>query len=400
MLALKKRLFPQCPPILFPLCTHSLLWFVVFLTPNWGHASSQDPIGRLVNVSGTVEIQGASGKRTAVTGGKIYEKESIVTPAGAQAKVMLNDRSVIDIGPSSSFSFDEFKSGPTPASRHVSLGLAYGKIRSAINTPVSGEGRFKLRTKGIIMGVRGTEIVASDSYVSVPEGRVEVASSSNPSQTVVLNAGSMLQAPAPGVDLGSTGGLVAVNNPSAVQEMRSASVVSDGAFSSINMERASPASSGSTSSSSTASTDESDSGASSESPESSGSREVASSSSEGSSSGGDSTSDSSTQASSSEPAAGNSSDGAPSKQNSIAASIVADISQSVAVQVSSAPPAPPPPISEIAARTASTGPSTGAAAGAVQDPVAGNAALSQLTQTITNPRVAEEAVSVRVRFQR
>src|SRR4051812_21941295 len=135
----------------------------ILLTLGYPLAARGETAGKAVSVSGKVLVRNEnSGKVETkflkpgddVDGGTVINTDSV----GA-VKLLLNDKSIIDLGPSTLFKVNHFKTPEGLADRDVSMTMAYGKVRASVNTPVSAKGKYQIRTRSVTMGVRGTEFV-------------------------------------------------------------------------------------------------------------------------------------------------------------------------------------------------------------------------------------------------
>jgi hypothetical protein len=154
------------------------------LCPGGARAATPEKVGRAVVITGQVDLL-IAGKATRMkTGDSLFAGSVVKTGADARAKLLFEDRTVIDLGTKSEFKIEEFKLGEG-ANREVTFAMGDGKVRSNVTQPLGSKGRFTIRTKAASMGVRGTEfIVLSEpvrpgapevkTQVTVLEGRVEV----------------------------------------------------------------------------------------------------------------------------------------------------------------------------------------------------------------------------------
>jgi hypothetical protein len=133
--------------------------------------AAAEPSGKIVSVTGRVLIRGRAssgdGSTTmheAKSGEPVRTGDIVNTGSAGSVKLLMSDQSILDLGASTLFSVDSYKlKGAGGADREVGMTLEYGKLRASVNTPVSSRGRFNIRTKTAVMGVRGTEfIIASD----------------------------------------------------------------------------------------------------------------------------------------------------------------------------------------------------------------------------------------------
>lgn len=142
------------------LLTQFLLGHVVCLHLTWvTHA--EEPAGKVVNVSGKVLVrrdEGTGATSSAKNGDSVFKRSVINTSSDGSVKLLMSDKSILDIGPSTLFKVDDYqlKNG---SDRVVSMSIDYGKVRASVTTPVGNKGKFTVRTKSATMGVRGTEFV-------------------------------------------------------------------------------------------------------------------------------------------------------------------------------------------------------------------------------------------------
>lgn len=164
------------------------LFLVAIAFPQFSNGS-ETSIGDVVTASGSVKARGATGKnsRNLESGGKIYLKEVINTGSDGRVKILLHDKTILDIGPSSLFEVEKYSAKNAEGKngsgeRQVQVSLPYGKLRTAVTEKLKGDGQFKVKTATATMGVRGTEfVVKSDSAQSTgpsiaPETQITVLS--------------------------------------------------------------------------------------------------------------------------------------------------------------------------------------------------------------------------------
>jgi len=198
------------------LFTLSLLSMVLAGAQNTVCHAAQ-PIGSAVSVSGKVLMRNDSTTAAQMTFLKVgdqLEVGSIInTGSDGAVKLLMTDKTIVDLGPSSLFKVNEYqlKNG---SDRTVDVSVEYGKVRASVNQHLTGEkGKFTIRTKAATMGVRGTEFVilapmssqggqpaaSEQTQLTVIKGRVDVATSASPNSapTEVL-AGMQFFKPAEG----------------------------------------------------------------------------------------------------------------------------------------------------------------------------------------------------------
>jgi len=153
--------------------------------------------GTVVNISGKVLVRnenaGAQDKMKALKAGDSFAEGTIInTGSNGSAKLLMSDKTIMDIGPSTLFKVDEYElKNKDYSNRKVEVSMDYGKVRASVNRKISERGKFRFKTKAATMGVRGTEfIVASDiadldlsAEKEAPKEEKAVKTSTDKSQT-------------------------------------------------------------------------------------------------------------------------------------------------------------------------------------------------------------------------
>ena len=131
-----------------------------------------DASGKVVSISGRVLSRNDRDKTPHMTfmkTGDIIAPGSIInTDSTSSVKLLMSDKTILDLGPSTLFKISEYKLNGG-SDREVGLQMDYGKIRASVNTPVGAKGKFTVKTRTASMGVRGTEFsVVADSSAPPP----------------------------------------------------------------------------------------------------------------------------------------------------------------------------------------------------------------------------------------
>lgn len=184
------------------------------------YAGEEDYIARAVSVSGKVLARGEGGGNVQMTflkpGDKLYKGSIVNTGSNGAVKLLMTDRTILDLGPSSLFKMNDYQltKGQT-GDRNVDVSLDYGTVRASVNEKLTtNKAKFTIRTKVATMGVRGTEFVVNAPIpardekgnaaeppkmsLTVMHGKVEVADPS-------AGAGSTPVAVTPGLQYAKSG---------------------------------------------------------------------------------------------------------------------------------------------------------------------------------------------------
>lgn len=130
--------------------------FFFFLTV----LSQAQEYGLFMVVKGKVRIENAKGASEAKVGSKILVGDTVVTEKDSRAKIVMSDRNIINISPSTKLKIESYsQSGKT---KNVSLSLIEGRVRNNVEQKYNNEdSKFEVRTATAVAGVRGTQFVTS-----------------------------------------------------------------------------------------------------------------------------------------------------------------------------------------------------------------------------------------------
>ncbi len=206
--------------------------------------AEEDYIARAVSVSGKVLVRGEGAGSVQMTflkpGDKLAKGTIINTSSNGAVKLLMTDRTILDLGPSSLFKMNDYKLGNV-GDRQVDMSLDYGQVRASVNEKItSNKGKFTIRTKAATMGVRGTEFVVNapipvgatgaaaieppKTSLTVMHGKVEVADAMQPSKVVAVTPGFQF------AKSGDTAGQVAQLPPQDVARIKSDAFQKDMTF--------------------------------------------------------------------------------------------------------------------------------------------------------------------------
>lgn len=118
-------------------------------------------IGLYTAVTGQVTATHA-GQVAAVTvslRGNVFFKDVIETQAGARAKALLQDDSLLTIGEKSRLEISEHLYNPAENRRSAVLRLVKGTVRALVGKAFAGESRFEVHTPTAVAAARGTYFV-------------------------------------------------------------------------------------------------------------------------------------------------------------------------------------------------------------------------------------------------
>lgn len=186
-----------------------ILFLVAFFFSRPGYP---EDAGRVVAVVGKVLLRYPNSENPDYkipTSGEAFRAGAVFnTASNGGLKLLLKDKTVLDLGPASVFSIDEFvlkngsKGTQDISSRSVALSLDYGTVRASVNEKIDPKrGKFTLRTKSTVLGVRGTEFLVEAPQGSIPSvavthGLVEIAQTQEKNQKPIEIAAGYSWSPA------------------------------------------------------------------------------------------------------------------------------------------------------------------------------------------------------------
>jgi hypothetical protein len=158
---------------LFFTTTGAASLFVASLSSLSANAAMQTAqAGKVVSVEGRVLIRqdGPNAGLVALKpGAQVREGDVINTASDGKVKLLLEDKTILDLGGSALFKVEKFEAR-SGGDRQVSLDMAYGTVRASVSQPVTAKGKFQIRTRTATMGVRGTEFIVQAPMGQSPLG--------------------------------------------------------------------------------------------------------------------------------------------------------------------------------------------------------------------------------------
>jgi len=148
-------------------------------------------IGKVTSVSGEVSLVRDEVSHTVKRDSEIFRLDFIKTERSSKAQIILNDETIITIGPKSEYHFLEYKDGENPRSE-MQLKRGFFKVVTGKIGKIAPN-RFKIKTQAATIGVRGTQFMAyvsqDEEYIACIYGTIIVYTAKN---TYIVPAGKML----------------------------------------------------------------------------------------------------------------------------------------------------------------------------------------------------------------
>jgi len=196
-------------------------------------AAESTTTARVVSINGSAKL----GEQPLQVGQNVAVGEWIRTSASSGVKLLMPDRSVIDIGPNTQFRVQTALADATDGQ------LEWGSVRASIQKRLEGKTKFRVRTKSSVLSARGTEFAVTSvpkqgtknqfvDQVTVRSGVVEMQAPGL--EKLMLDAGkqvtALAQTTAKGVSVDGRSFKPVDLPPDSLQKTMTVATVSDDTF--------------------------------------------------------------------------------------------------------------------------------------------------------------------------
>lgn len=172
-----------------------ILSVCLMLTTSSAVAAERLQIGRVVIVQGQVLSQNPVVNPTPAAvkrGQSIYEGDIIRTDKNSFARLLMEDKSLLDVGPSTYVNLAQYGVAKNERKRSVGIKLILGRLWARVSEAFGDKSKFEITTANAVAGVRGTELIVDygkdgQSVVTVVHGLVAVSSSSGAAIELTAN---------------------------------------------------------------------------------------------------------------------------------------------------------------------------------------------------------------------
>lgn len=120
-------------------------------------------------VLGTARVERAQAQAPLGPGDDVLQGDQIRTEAGRRVRILLTDKSVLDIGPETTFMIRQAEG--TSSRRLIDLRVIVGRLWARVSRAFGAGSRFRVESENAVAGVRGTSFV----FVTDDEGRTTVS---------------------------------------------------------------------------------------------------------------------------------------------------------------------------------------------------------------------------------
>jgi hypothetical protein len=131
-------------------------------------------IGMVARINGAPSVTREGATTPLAAGNPVFSGDRVTTDAASKAKILLNDDSVLAIGPGSQVNLDELLLAPT--GRTGRLSVLVGRFKIAIADWLGGTSNYEVQMPTAIAGVRGTVLWGDTDLdaVCALSGNVEI----------------------------------------------------------------------------------------------------------------------------------------------------------------------------------------------------------------------------------
>ena len=175
--------------------TISLVVVVTLLiAANWDiDAEAAAAVGKITRVKGSVLVNRGPKPITAKVGTRVMPGDVVQTNADAGVKMLMNDSTVLSLGPNSKMRIRSYRSEGRARRVSANYDLVYGRGRA--NVPKGKSKNIRFTTPSAVAGVRGTQVIfeynpaTGETRIIAVGGTVTVINPDNPSELIILTAG-------------------------------------------------------------------------------------------------------------------------------------------------------------------------------------------------------------------
>ncbi len=174
-----------------PSACHILLTAIAVLGAFPLAAQTSGVVARAASVTGAAQVSGTTGSFILSAGFQLNPGDRVDTRAGGRVVIDLSDGSMVVVEPLSIVVLKDFRQAE---SLRELFEITLGKVRVKINHFTGRPNPYRMNSPTASIAVRGTEFsvevsAAGDTQVIVFEGAVQVTSLSDPSRSVLIEAG-------------------------------------------------------------------------------------------------------------------------------------------------------------------------------------------------------------------
>lgn len=158
-------------------------------------AMAGSPAGHIDAVKGEVHLTRAGAEIPAELQADIEAGDHISTGKASRVRIVFADGSSMQLGQHAEAVIESYATSETDGALDALIGLIEGRGRFIVETLKRSDAHYRIRTRTVLIGVRGTDILAQAdkfiSHVALTEGHIQISRAGAVAE-VALNKGQYL----------------------------------------------------------------------------------------------------------------------------------------------------------------------------------------------------------------
>jgi len=164
-----------------------LLLFVPFAV------CAAESVGEVVYLKGDVQIGSIAQWQAATVGMKLFEGEHVRTGASSRIRLGFSDGTQMQMGQNAEAVIEYYEVAEDQSLMDAILELVQGRARFIVQKLKRADSQYKVRMRAVLIGVRGTDILAQadggSGHVALVEGRVALTRPGGSSEVMLARGG-------------------------------------------------------------------------------------------------------------------------------------------------------------------------------------------------------------------
>jgi len=161
-----------------------------------GYALAAEPAGHIDTIKGEVHVLRGSSEVPALPDTIVEVGDNIRTGKASRVRILLNDGSSMQLGQNAEALIERYKIASAGGLMDALINLLEGRGRFIVEKLKRTDAHYRIKTRAVLIGVRGTDILAQASGytgdVALVEGRIAL-SRSGYKQQVPLSRGEYIK---------------------------------------------------------------------------------------------------------------------------------------------------------------------------------------------------------------
>jgi len=156
-------------------------------------AGAGDSVGEVVYVKGDVQIGSAAQWQAGTVGMKLFEGQHVRTGVSSRIRLGFSDGTQMQMGQNAEAVIEHYQVAEDQSLMDAILELVQGRARFIVQKLKRADSQYKVRMRAVLIGVRGTDILAQaesgSGHVALVEGRVALTQRGGSSEVMLARGG-------------------------------------------------------------------------------------------------------------------------------------------------------------------------------------------------------------------